>query len=181
MRIDRGGPACRITRRWSGPRRRYTSLAVERRACAAAAAQRHYVSGHMALHPEEEATLRTFVAAGRRSRLLTLFGSPKRRKQAPGELNHFADWDTRFAQPVDSATDVLSLLRKAGAPAHCHVISDSPELDGRDMPLDEAVSECESYSFASLLCCVPGELAFFFDETWAPRNRVLLRRPGGAR
>ena len=32
-----------ITRRWSGPRRRYTSLAVARRACAAAAAQRHYV------------------------------------------------------------------------------------------------------------------------------------------
>jgi hypothetical protein len=29
-----------LTLRWSGPRRRYTSLAVERRACAAAAAQR---------------------------------------------------------------------------------------------------------------------------------------------
>jgi hypothetical protein len=35
-----------ITRRWNGPRRRYTSSAVERRACAAAAAQRHYVMGH---------------------------------------------------------------------------------------------------------------------------------------
>ncbi len=35
--------AGKITRRWSGPRRRYTSLAVERRACAAAAAQRHFV------------------------------------------------------------------------------------------------------------------------------------------
>src|SRR5437868_6422117 len=33
----------RITRRWSGPRRGYTSLAAERRACAAAAAQRHSV------------------------------------------------------------------------------------------------------------------------------------------
>src|SRR5438067_11219853 len=32
-----------LTRRWSGPRRRYSLLAVERRACAAAAAQRHYV------------------------------------------------------------------------------------------------------------------------------------------
>jgi len=32
-----------------------------------------------------------------------------------------------------------------------------------------------------VLCCVPGELAFFFDEMAAPRNRVLLRRPGGAR
>jgi hypothetical protein len=38
-----GGPATGITRRGSGPRRRYGFLAVERRACAAAAAQRHYV------------------------------------------------------------------------------------------------------------------------------------------
>ena len=35
-----------ITRRWSGPRRRYTLLAVERRVPAAAAAQRHYVMQH---------------------------------------------------------------------------------------------------------------------------------------
>src|SRR5262245_47959090 len=32
-----------MTCRWSGPRRRCTFLAVERRACAAAAAQRHSV------------------------------------------------------------------------------------------------------------------------------------------
>src|SRR4051812_15170047 len=39
-----------MTRRWSGPRRRYSSLAVERRACAAAAAQRHSVMRHLE-HP----------------------------------------------------------------------------------------------------------------------------------
>jgi hypothetical protein len=110
----------------------------------------------MALHPAEEATLRTFVARAKRDRLLTLLGSPKRRKRALDELNHFDDWDARFAQPVDSSADVLALLRKAGAPATCHVISDSAELDGRDMPLDEAVSACEAHSFASVLCCVPG-------------------------
>ena len=134
----------------------------------------------MALHPTEEATLRTFVVPAKRDRLVALFGSSKRRKQARDALNHFADWDARFAQPVDSSADVLALLRKAGAPSECHVMSDSPELDGRDMPLDEAVSECEVYSFASILCCLPGELAFFFDEVAAPRNRVLLRRPRGA-
>ena len=134
----------------------------------------------MALHPSEDATLRTFVIAAKRDRLLTLFGSPRRRKQARDSLNHFADWDARFAQPVDSSADVLALLRKVGAPSECHVISDSPELDGRDMPLDEAVSACEGYSFASVLCCVPGKLGFFFDELRAPRNRVLLRRPSSA-
>lgn len=134
----------------------------------------------MALHPAEEATLRAFVIAAKRDRLLALFGSSQRRRQTLDALNHFAYWDGRFAQPVDSSADVLALLRKTGAPSECHVISNSPELDGREMPLDEAVSACESYSFASVLCCVPGQMAFFFDEVAAPRNRVLLRRPGVA-
>ncbi len=135
----------------------------------------------MALHPAEEATLRTFMVSSKRDRLLTLFGSPKRRKQARDALNHFADWDARFAKTVDSSTDVLALLRKAGAPSECHVMSDSPELDGRDMPLAEGVDACENYSFASVLCCVPGELAFYFDEVTESRNRMLLCRPDGTR
>lgn len=134
-----------------------------------------------ALHPAEEATIRAFVVAAKRDRLLTLFGSPKRREKALNELNHFADWDARFARPVYSSTDVLTQLRKAGAPSECHVISDTSELDGRDLPLADAVLACENHSFASVLCCVPHELAFFFDEIAAPRNRVLLWRPGGAR
>jgi len=138
-------------------------------------------SANIALHPAEEATIRAFVVSSKRDRLLTLFGSPKRRREALDALNHFADWDARFARPVDSSADVLALLRKARAPSECHVMSDSPELDGRDMPLDEGVRACESYSFASILCCVPDELAFFFDEVAAPRNRILLRRVRGAR
>jgi hypothetical protein len=138
-------------------------------------------SAKAALHPAEEATLLTFVVSSKRERLLTLFDNPKRRKKARDALNHFADWDARFAQPVDSSVDVLALLRKAGAPSECHVMSDSPELDGRDMPLAEAVRACECYSFASILCCVPDELAFYFDEVEAPRNRILLRRPVDAR
>jgi hypothetical protein len=134
----------------------------------------------MPLHPTEEATLQAFVVPAKRDRLLTLFGSSKRRRQALDTLNHFAGWDERFAHPINSPADVLTLLRKSGAPSECHVMSDSSELDGRDMPLEEAVSACEAHSFASVLCCVPGKLAFYFDEIAAPRNRVLLRRPGSA-
>jgi hypothetical protein len=128
------------------------------------------------LHPAEEATLRSFAIPAKRDRLLALFGTPGRRTQAREALNHFAGWDPRSAQPVDSSADVLALLLEAGAPSECHVISGSSDLDGRDIPLDEAVTTCEGYSVASLLCCVPGELAFHLDEVRAPRNRVLLRR-----
>lgn len=132
----------------------------------------------MALHPSEEATLRRFVVAANRDRLLALFGSPKHRKRALDALNHFAGWDERFAEPVDASADALAVLRKAGAPSQCHVMSGAAELDGLDMSLEEAVGACEGYLFASVMCCLPGKLAFFFDEVAAPRNRLLLRRPG---
>ena len=130
----------------------------------------------MALHPFEEATLRAFVASSKRDRLLTLLGSPKRRRKVLDALNHFDDWDERVALPVNSSEDVLALLRRAGAPPECYVISDDDELDGRSMPLDEAVRACEEFDFASILCCIPGKLAFFYDEAMVLRNRVLLQR-----
>jgi hypothetical protein len=130
----------------------------------------------MAIHPAEAATLRAFVLPARRDRLMALFGSAKRRKDGTDALNHFKGWDPRWVCPLSSSSDVVGRLRAAGAPAVCHVISGDTGLDGRDMPLADAVRAAEAYSFASVLCCRPGELAFFFDEIYAPRNRWLLRR-----
>lgn len=131
----------------------------------------------MALHPAEEATLRTFVTPEKRDRLLALLGSEKRRKQALDSLNHFAGWNPRYTHAVASCADMLAALRSAGAPPACHVIADDPQLDGRDITLDEAVIAAEACSFASILCCVPGQVAAFFDEAAAPRIRLLLLRP----
>ncbi len=86
---------------------------------------------------------------------MLLFGNPKRRKQARVALNHFDGWDARYAQAMDPSTDVLAFLRVQVA-TECHVMSDSLELDGREMPLDEAVRACENFSFASVLCCFLG-------------------------
>ena len=130
----------------------------------------------MPLHSAEQATIRAFVVTAKRDRFITLLGSRKRRREILEDLNHFADWDERYAHPVPTQSDVAAVLRNAGAPAECRVISDSPDLDGRDMPLDDAVAGSEEYSFASVLCCIPGKLAFYFDEVGAPRNRVLLQR-----
>lgn len=134
----------------------------------------------MANYTAEAATIRSFVVANRQERLLELLGNQRRRREACDALNHFAYWDERFMQVVDSTEDVLELLRRCGAPATCHVIADAQELDGREMPLADAVEACEEHSFASVLCCIPGELGFYFDEVAAPRRRLLLRRAGAA-
>ncbi|MFI5378259.1 MAG: hypothetical protein ACHRHE_03040 [Tepidisphaerales bacterium] len=135
----------------------------------------------MALHPAEEATILAFVVPAKRERLLGLLGSRKRRKQALDSLNHFTGWDPRYMQSLPSSSDMVRALRQAGAPDACHVISDARELDGRDLPLADAVAAAETHDFATVLCCLPGKVACFFDEVYAPRNRVLLRRDVGAR
>jgi len=133
----------------------------------------------MALHQAEEATIRAFVVPEKRDRLVSMLSTPKHRKEALGKFNHFAGWDTRYARQLPSTANVLSTLLKAGAPTMCHIISDDPALDGTDLPLAQAVAAAELYSFASILCCIPGQLAFVFDEICAPRARLLLRRPNG--
>jgi hypothetical protein len=131
----------------------------------------------MALSLAEEATIKAFVIPAKRDRLLGLLSSPTRRKQAVGSLNHFADWDSRYAYPISSSADMLAALQRVGTPSLCYVISDDPSIDGREMPLVDAIAAAEAFSFASLLCCAPGRVACFFDEVGTPRIRVLLCRP----
>jgi hypothetical protein len=133
--------------------------------------------GPMALHPAEEATIRAFVVREKRDRLVSLLSTPKHRDKVMGKFNDFRGWDPRFVQPLPSSANVLSILVKAGATGRCHIISGDRTLDGADLPLAQAVAAAELYSFASILCCVPGQLAFFSDEIYAPRVRLLLRRP----
>ena len=128
------------------------------------------------IHPAEEATLRAFVVASKRERLLNIFSSTKRRKAATELLNHFGDWDVRYTHTVSGSADVLITLVAAGAGKECHVISDDPTLDGRTLSLADAIEAAEIHPFASLLCCVPGKLALFFDEAGSTRNRLLLKR-----
>ena len=129
------------------------------------------------MHLIEESTIRAFVVAGQRERLLTLLASTRRRREATNLLNHFRGWDSRYAQMIATSADVAALLVAAGAEKECRLVSDDPKLDGQSLPVVEAVEAAEMNSFASVLCCVPGKLAFFFDEVAAPRNRLLLKRP----
>jgi hypothetical protein len=130
----------------------------------------------MQLDPDEDATIRAFVAPAKRARFLELLANPKRRGRGLGEFNHFTGWDARHVHAVKSSADVEPVLRAAGAPEMCHVISNDARIDGRDLPLREAVSRAEDFDSASILCCDPGRVAFFFDEARVDRLRLLLRR-----
>jgi len=127
----------------------------------------------MALDPAEELTIRAFVVAERRPRYLEQLGAPERRAPFLDQrLNHCRDLDERFATPASNVTadDLLRL----GAPETCRVISSARELDGREMPLSEALDEVRFHGWGTIICCIPGRLAYYRGET-GEREFILVR------
>jgi hypothetical protein len=127
------------------------------------------------MHPDEEATIRAFMAPASRRRWLERMSSPKTRTKQLQQLNHCTELDERFLSKFAYFTDVLPELRRLGAPAMCYVISSAGEIDGREMPLDEAFEAAERYAFGTIISCIPGRLAYYLDE--CGERRMLLHRP----
>lgn len=62
---------------------------------------------------------------------------------------------------------LLVTLDQKGAPMDCHVLSQDDEVDGRVLPLLEAI-ERSIDDGGALLVCTPGHLALHFPETPEP-------------
>lgn len=128
----------------------------------------------MPLHPDEEATIRAFIVPHRRPRYLEQMADPERRRRFLNRLNHCRDLDPRFATPASDVS--ASDLAERGAPKRCRLISAAAELDGREMPLAEAIEEVQSHGWGTIICCLPGRLAWFRDESATPTREFLLTR-----
>jgi hypothetical protein len=102
--------------------------------------------------------------------------SSKRRKAFLDQLNHCRDIDERYATPLGSITEAMSELQSRGAPAVCHVISDIAAIDGQDLPLRAAIERAELEGWGTLICCVPGRLAYYIDEAGSQRRLLLERK-----
>lgn len=127
------------------------------------------------MHADEEATIRAFISRERRTRWLEALASPTKRSKFLDRLNHCRDFDDRFATSLESNADGIAMLISLGAPPTCHVISDTQKLDGREMPVAEAVSAAEAHGWGTLVCCLPGRLAYFYGERG--ERRLILHRP----
>ena len=82
----------------------------------------------------------------------------------------------RFAYPVpgnqSNPASLKKLLAAKGAGPKCWVISESRELDGREMDLEAALKETIGYQMGTFISCVLGKLAYFEDED----DRFILQR-----
>jgi hypothetical protein len=122
--------------------------------------------------------IRSFVVPSKRERYADFLSSPKRREKFLRELYHFADFDAgtivELRGPNDSADGLIADLRRRGAPAECYLISVRSELDGQTRNLDQAIREVFAFAEGTIVCCVPGRLAYYEGE--APKNRFILHR-----
>jgi hypothetical protein len=129
----------------------------------------------------EQGVVRSFVAEAKRDRYLQLLGNRRRRSTFLHALADRRDFDARFAVAIprkeQTAAGVATLLRRRGAPDTCYVLSEIEELDGRILPLSEALSASFGMGLGTVLSCIPGTLAYFEGE--APGDRVILERGSG--
>src|SRR6188472_3562133 len=92
---------------------------------------------------EEEALIRSFFVAAKRERFIGFLANPKRRGKATAALDHLGDLDPRYVVRIPGnqhhAGLIEQALRARGAGDTCHVISSSSALDGRRLPLAEAL------------------------------------------
>ena len=116
----------------------------------------------------EEAFVRAFIVPDKQARYLDQLASRKRRDLFLNRLNHALDYDPAFAIHVapsqQTATSIGALLRKRGAPDTCHIISSLAKWDGRDLPLHEALDLVVGQCIGTVICCVPGRLAYYESE-----------------
>jgi hypothetical protein len=126
----------------------------------------------------ETALISAFVLPAKRARLLGFVRSPKRRRKLIDNLYHFGDLDPRFLVEIAPSQQhpeaIAELLARRGAPSQCHVISTDGDLDGRDLPLVEALTRIVGFGGGALVSCIPGRLGYFEGES--RKDRFILDR-----
>jgi hypothetical protein len=128
---------------------------------------------------EHERGLARFLVGEWRARFRESLAPAKRRDTLRSQLPHLTHLDPRFARPIDeqSAGALGAQLREKGAEDRCYLLSEDPGLDGRELPLDEALLAIVDGGspHATFVSCLPGKLAYFHGVE--PGDRYVLELP----
>ncbi|MDP9422722.1 MAG: hypothetical protein M3Q19_07805 [Pseudomonadota bacterium] len=110
-----------------------------------------------------------FLEEPSRRRLQTLLElGEKRRRDVQELLHHSVRLDPRYRQHLTGSDafsgPVEALLKKRGAPSNCYVLAADSHLDGREMPLREALEAIIGMGNGAFVSCIPGRLGFYEYE-----------------
>lgn len=107
-----------------------------------------------------------FLAEPSRGRVSTLLErGEKRRRDVRSMLHHNVRIDPRFSQHLTGsdafAGPVEAMLCKRGAPSTCYILGGGSVLDGREMPLRDALDATIGMGDGVFVSCIPGRLGFY--------------------
>ncbi len=126
------------------------------------------------MNEHEHKTVSSFILKVKRHRYRYILTTPKKRGLGLDRLNHCADLDSQYVEWLPSNADVVGMLKKKGSPNQVYIISAASELDGTTHSLSDAVELITKYGWGSILSCIPGELAYYYDE--CGERRALLKK-----
>lgn len=125
------------------------------------------------MNEHEEKTVASFLLKEKRSRFRHLLSSPRKRRAGLDRLNHCSDLDPKFVEWLLSNADVIGILKQAGSPSQVYLISADSSLDASTLPLAEAVEAAARCGWGTIISCIPGKLAYYYDE--CGERRAILR------
>jgi len=131
--------------------------------------------------PQETAFVDAFILPEKRARCQSFLTNPKRRRKILGRLNHVLDYIPEFAHQIPggqhNVDGIARLLNDRGVKDTdtLYVISCLRALDGQEYPLRQALELVHEEQSGSVVCCIPGRLAYYRPES--PENGYILQRP----
>jgi len=119
----------------------------------------------------------SFLGKDRRARWAMVFANAKGRRKFLDGLYHEKDIAPECVTPIPHLerfpNNVYEKLKGLGAPDTCHIISARTAIDGKDLPLKEALKLAYDFGPGTIVCCIPGKLAYYLSEE---RNGQYLLR-----
>jgi hypothetical protein len=126
----------------------------------------------------EAAFVKGFIASAKQARWAQYLSNAKRRKEILNQLNHnlpyVPELGTEVPDRQDYPAELERLLKAKGAGPTCHVMVDGLKIDGRELPLAEALNHICMHESGAVLSCIPGRLAYYKPES--PNRGVILER-----
>lgn len=124
---------------------------------------------------DEVLHVKAFFEKGRSERFAVMGDKEKQRSKWTDKLNHSSGLKPEYVSWRPPSADIITELKKKGAPDACSIISNSSRLDGKKLPLEEAIKEVKQDGWGSVLICIPGKLGYYYAESG--ERRGLLTRP----
>ncbi|AOT00466.1 hypothetical protein ESP131_09435 [Exiguobacterium sp. U13-1] len=133
---------------------------------------------------QERVLVQSFFVKRVQERVLHELFTPKKRDMALQRLDHRYlsmlknDYLIEIKPPNSWPDDTYDLLKQYGAPDTCYCLSENEMISGKTLPLREALEHAIGFGFASIISCIPGELAYFeAEQSFGPPPRYLLKKP----